>query len=289
MREGSNATVSVQLSNDSIEGRVNTLVQDGRFYFQAGKYDEAEAKFKEALKLAPANVPASQYVKLIVEKHALQSSDQPSAVLRTRSYAVSRAFFGELEHATGESFGPVGPGYEASRRFWPNERPWNRRPASISPRRGWISTSVPGKTVTFNTSSLTVRATPSDLDAILPLMRTLNQTPSATDNLEALETRTFRVDPNIFRQGLESARAFKLTPNGQRVVQPAATSTNKNAPMEEQIRELFRNAGVGLDSDNSGTVVIWNGNRGTLTVRATPQDLDLIEAAIQIINAPAPR
>jgi type II secretory pathway component GspD/PulD (secretin)/tetratricopeptide (TPR) repeat protein len=53
--------------------RVNTLVQDGRFFYEAGKYDEADDRFKQALKLDPANTAASQYTALILEKRDLNT------------------------------------------------------------------------------------------------------------------------------------------------------------------------------------------------------------------------
>ena len=54
-----------QSASESNQVEVNTLVQDGKFYFEASKYDEAEARFKQALKLDPANAVAAQYLALI--------------------------------------------------------------------------------------------------------------------------------------------------------------------------------------------------------------------------------
>ena len=53
------------------------------------------------------------------------------------------------------------------------------------------------------------------------------------------------------------------------------------------VRNYFLAAGVNL-STNLGKVVIFNDRKGTLTVRATAEDLDLIEAAIQTLNTSPP-
>jgi general secretion pathway protein D len=53
------------------------------------------------------------------------------------------------------------------------------------------------------------------------------------------------------------------------------------------VRSYFTSAGVDL-STNSGKVVIFNDRKGTLTIRATAEDLDLIEAAIQTLNTSPP-
>ena len=52
----------------SNEVQVATLVQDGKFLYEAGKYDEADVKLKQALAMDPANLPAYQYMRLITEK-----------------------------------------------------------------------------------------------------------------------------------------------------------------------------------------------------------------------------
>ena len=51
------------------------------------------------------------------------------------------------------------------------------------------------------------------------------------------------------------------------------------------VRAFFLQAGVAL---NTNTVVVFNDRKGTLTVRATSQDLDLIEAAIETLNSSPP-
>ena len=50
------------------EINVATTVQDGKLLYEAGRLDEAEATLKEALRLDPGNVAATQYLKLVEER-----------------------------------------------------------------------------------------------------------------------------------------------------------------------------------------------------------------------------
>ena len=63
--DGSNLLIRLPSGSKSNQVQVNTLIQDGKFYFEANKYSEAEARFKEALKLDPMNLAAAQYIVLI--------------------------------------------------------------------------------------------------------------------------------------------------------------------------------------------------------------------------------
>jgi len=58
------------------------------------------------------------------------------------------------------------------------------------------------------------------------------------------------------------------------------------------VRQFFSAAGVDLNTNNPanvGKAVFWNDRKGTLTVRSTSQDLDMIEAAIQTLNQAPPQ
>ncbi len=52
-----------------------TLLQEGKFLYESGRYDEAADKFKEASAIGPDNLPSSQYLHLVAEK--LQPSRKP--------------------------------------------------------------------------------------------------------------------------------------------------------------------------------------------------------------------
>jgi general secretion pathway protein D len=164
----------------------------------------------------------------------------------------------------------------------------------------------------------------------------------------ALYTRTFKVDPNTFYQGLESVGALAFgnaggTGGGQggggggggrgggggggqggqggesggtmipRVF-PAGggggggqggqggggggggirfvTTTNSTDSVQGAVRAFFTAAGVNLDPANpanAGKAVFFNDRKGILFVRATLQDLDIIDAAIQTLNVTPPQ
>ena len=126
-----------------------------------------------------------------------------------------------------------------------------------------------------------------------------------TNEPTPLEIRTFKVDPNIFIQGLQGVVGVPVAGGVGGGVSPTAgqvsvtggggigagngiqyvTGSDSTAVIGQAIRAFFNAAGVVL---NSNAVVFFNDRKGTLTVRATSQDLDLIEQAIATINTPQP-
>jgi beta-lactamase regulating signal transducer with metallopeptidase domain/tetratricopeptide (TPR) repeat protein len=98
---------------------------------------------------------------------------------------------------------------------------------------------------------------------------------SAPDNSTNLYIRRFKVDPSTFYQGLESAGVLSTS---NLVAQPR---TNVMNGVTIAVKKFFANFNVNLDLPKS---VFFNDREGTLLVRATTQDLDLIEAAIQTLN-----
>jgi type II secretory pathway component GspD/PulD (secretin)/tetratricopeptide (TPR) repeat protein len=68
------------------------------------------------------------------------------------------------------------------------------------------------------------------------------------------------------------------------------TSTNNTADVSQAARAYFEGLGVSLDPvANPGKSVFFNDRQGMLLVRATMQDLDIIEAAIQVLNIVPPQ
>jgi beta-lactamase regulating signal transducer with metallopeptidase domain/type II secretory pathway component GspD/PulD (secretin) len=138
---------------------------------------------------------------------------------------------------------------------------------------------------------LLVRGTPQELDAIEQTVSELNgfssrklkesansgtimdkasSTPAETGHSTNLETRTFKVDPRTFYSGLESAGALSFG------------STN----ISLAAKQFFTKLGLNLDPPKS---VFFNDRLGVLFVRATGQDLDTVEKAIQVLNMTAPQ
>ena len=138
---------------------------------------------------------------------------------------------------------------------------------------------------------LLVRGTPQELDAVEQTVRELNgfpsrkpredansgtimdkasSTPAEIDHSTNLETRTFKVDPRTFYSGLESAGALSFG------------STN----ISLAAKQFFTKLGLNLDPPKS---VFFNDRLGVLFVRATEQDLDTVEQAIQVLNMRPPQ
>jgi beta-lactamase regulating signal transducer with metallopeptidase domain len=100
-----------------------------------------------------------------------------------------------------------------------------------------------------------------------------------TNQLPPLEIRTFHVDPKVFIQRLRSALGNYYLGD--------TYSSGTNAMMAATIRMYFALVGVDL-STKPGEVIIFNEVKGTLTVRATSQNLDKIEAALGTLMNSAP-
>jgi type II secretory pathway component GspD/PulD (secretin) len=107
------------------------------------------------------------------------------------------------------------------------------------------------------------------------------------------------VDPKTFQQCLQSVvgvpfGAASGTNGAGGIGDPGSNfrfvtgSSNTTDVLSSLIRQFFTAAGVDI-STNTGKTFIWNERKGTLTVRATTQDLDLIEAAIGTLNQPLPQ
>jgi hypothetical protein len=97
-----------------------------------------------------------------------------------------------------------------------------------------------------------------------------------------LHTRWFKIDPNTFMANLSgSMRMAGSRTNG--AVKSKATGSDL---LLEDIRRYLEQAGVDLQPPKS---VIYSDTRGMLMARASLQDLDLIEKAVQVLNMSRPQ
>ena len=106
------------------------------------------------------------------------------------------------------------------------------------------------------------------------------------NQLPPLSSRRFKINTNTFFQGLAKAEGISAT---SRQSQPGATTlskTNSMAAIQSRVMAFFRTEGVNLDPPKS---VFYGDRDGTLWVRATVEDLDIIEAAIQTLNTAPPQ
>lgn len=291
------------------------LVQDARLLIEAKQWNEAQAALQQAIKQDPRNEAARFYLHLVQDARDGQTTNQgkaiPASALNTRANPVPtnndrRRIYGKLESLRlglvdwngvplGEVVGrlseetrkrdPEGQGI----RFSTTE---NRVTASgiVDPTSGLPIASWP--TNSTDLSSISIRIAPAlhdvrladALDAIVagadrPLKYSVLDSgvvfsPRIGKEPVPLFVRaSFKVDDNIFLAGLRSATGL------------AATSELNSPALLNTLRDFLAKLGVDLSPPKS---VFFNDRAGVLMVRATQQDLDIVEKAVQQLNATPP-
>ncbi|MCX8109135.1 MAG: tetratricopeptide repeat protein, partial [Verrucomicrobiae bacterium] len=69
-----------------------TLTQDGKLLYEAGKYDEAEARLKQAAKLDPDNAAAFYYLRLVEEARYEQEARKREISIKNKIVEVEKAW-----------------------------------------------------------------------------------------------------------------------------------------------------------------------------------------------------
>lgn len=100
-----------------------------------------------------------------------------------------------------------------------------------------------------------------------------------------LETRTFRVDPDTFYQGMENASGSSVErTTNHPLVGPGVrflARTNDLSVVNIAARDYFEAAGVKLEPPK---MLYFNDRTGMLLVKATPEDLSKIQRAVETLN-----
>jgi len=123
------------------------------------------------------------------------------------------------------------------------------------------------------------------------------ETKSAEDKADAgkLVTQVVPVDPKALEQGLQyvtgltvggmglSSGAPSRPEEGVRVV----TRTNDMSIVQTAVRDFFETMGIDLHG-RDGKTIFYNDRDGTLLVRATPEDVDVIKSAVEVLNTAPP-
>ena len=78
-------TADANATNQTNRVDLATLVKDGKFYFEANRLDEAEAKLTRAIQLDPSSVAANYYLRLVKERR------QSDAATRRSEFAAANA------------------------------------------------------------------------------------------------------------------------------------------------------------------------------------------------------
>jgi general secretion pathway protein D len=118
-----------------------------------------------------------------------------------------------------------------------------------------------------------------------------------------LHTRWFRIDPNTFRRSVSESATKNMdqaikeaisappvladSPSPGKVYRTSVTPTGQQEQVNSEARRFFTKAGV--DFTVPGKSLVHNERLGQIVVRATLQDLDIIEQALQKLNTPPPQ
>ena len=302
-----------------------TLVQDARVLLEAGKWDEAEARLLRAGKLDPENLSVTHYLDLIQESRAADAvrsaSQAPNNYMRTNLVSTSKGrekIKTKLNRIVIDSVKsdelPLSavitllskasvdrdPDREGIN-FMFDHNPLNT--GRINPATGLPLPAQPGD---LDIGEIPIRIMPElrnlTLAQVLDAVVTSASTPirySIEDyavmfalkvpETEQLFTRTFHIDPNTFMRALANAPVIKTgnakTTGGLSVTNAAASTTNQQAALID----FFQAAGVDLSSNAvPPRSVFWNDRKGTLLIRASASELEMVAQAMEIMNEQPP-
>jgi tetratricopeptide (TPR) repeat protein len=256
------------------------LIRDGKLLYEAGKLNEAEARFTQALQQDPGEQAAYYYLNLIKEtrrnkeRRGLRntSSGRQRIVSKLANLRLETVQFdgATLREAVttlsseAKRLDPAGVGINFI----------------LNPGSGKDADARSLQDVKIGlVSPLTNVSLADTLDALVktaeqPIKYSVEDYAIVfsfrTAEAPALYTRLIKVDPNTFEAGLRSAL---------RQPQPDAQDTIS------LLRQFLASINVDLAPPKS---IFWNEREGTIMVRATLQDLDTIETAVLVLNiAPA--
>lgn len=88
-----------EAGRETVERRAGTIVQEGKFLFESGQFDEAEAKLKEALKSDPNNYAAAYYSSLVKEQRDANATLSRTIQAQDRLSQVDKAWDSSAERA----------------------------------------------------------------------------------------------------------------------------------------------------------------------------------------------
>ncbi|MGA9779840.1 MAG: M56 family metallopeptidase [Limisphaerales bacterium] len=271
----------------------NGLVRDAKVLFEMGKFDEAEERLKSALTLEPENQAAQYYMNLVQACKANRRTGmiQNSAARRNILDKLNRIQLDQFgpnirwplkevvrelnQMATGLASGKSGIHFFTAENF-DGHQPMidsnTRLPAKDSGTKGMDINSI---IVTIDPPLRSVTMA-EVLDAIVlsadkPIQYSVSDEGIVfSPKMEAprLFSRTFQMDAHGFPDALRNITGLQ---------------TNSVSTMAQS---LFSKCGVDLKPPES---VFYNDRLGLLFVRATMQDLDTIERALQALNQTAPQ
>jgi general secretion pathway protein D len=297
--------------------KAGMLTQDGKLLYEMGKLDEAEAKLKLALKEDPNNQATLYYLDLLSKAKSARSGQinrgllpvpNPSSrtnLLRTsqgRQAIVTKLDRIKLDRVSFDSR----PLREVVRSL--ADETQKRDPDKLSvniiiesvgraqvppeasldpltglPKAGTAAGPLDASTIPITINPPLTNARLADvLEAIVkvarqPIKYSIQEygvvfSARTGEEPPPLYIRGFKVDPNTLLAGLQTEPGLSLT-NGPGAIVPG-------------LRDFLARAGVKLEPPKS---IYYNDRQGSLMVRATLQDLDIVEQKIAVLNTPPPQ
>ena len=101
-----------------------------------------------------------------------------------------------------------------------------------------------------------------------------------------LYTRTFKLDPNTFLQGLDLNEGDSRTGTGNTFIQ--AEGENRLTAVQEAVREFFESAGIDFSTigkpGGPQKAIFFNDRTGVLMARLPLEELEIVQRALQRLN-----
>jgi type II secretory pathway component GspD/PulD (secretin)/beta-lactamase regulating signal transducer with metallopeptidase domain len=269
--------------------KASTLVQDGKLLYEMGKLDEAEGKLKLAMENDPHDEAALYYLNLVSvakfdgaanlhqrpEEAAVNEAVYRQANRITLRQRLADARGAQDRHALASAAKLYDDAWELVLRIG----------SGVDAER---YQTIAGLTAVRMELARAAQARGDYKEARTQVDDVLRVDPTSAVAIEfvfstkpaqespPLHVRTFKVDPNTLLEGLHLSK---------RQVETSSRDVATRA-----LRDCFARAGVDLDPyRNPAKAVFFNDRQGMVVVRATLQDLDIIEALIPMLNYAPPQ
>jgi beta-lactamase regulating signal transducer with metallopeptidase domain len=282
---------------------IRTLVQDGKLLFELGKWDDAEAKLKQAVKLDPSNQAAYYYLNLVHERRDNESLNQrdslpqPNPSLRTNVIWTGRGrqiIESKLHRIRLDTLGSSGLPLSEVLRDLNNEAkqrdPEKRGINFIYNGNLDAATGLPIPAaadigaISINIDPPITNVTLADaLDAIVkvaeqPIKYSIQDyavvfSAKGKDEPPPFYTRNFKVDPKTFTQKL-------------RAIVGTNTPAGTQRPFPSDVFKTFMYS-LGIDWEHPpGKKFFYTVGEGCLMVRSTLADVDTVQQAVDALDSP---
>jgi type II secretory pathway component GspD/PulD (secretin)/beta-lactamase regulating signal transducer with metallopeptidase domain len=296
--------------------KAHTLVKDGKLLYEMGKLDEAEAKFEEAISIDPQNQAAAYYLSLVKEArqkttgglgqwlstpapHAQTNLIKRQTIvhmldnIRLDQVAFDATPLREVLRFLGDESRKGDPGQRGINFILnQNTDSGTSAAAAILGPDGRPLPPGPAEQVDLSSIAINLKYPLTNirladvLDAIVkvadrPIKYSIEDygvvfSAKPVQETPPLYLRTFKVDPRTMLDCLHLSKR--------------QVETSIRDVVTQALRDCFARAGVDLDPyRNPAKAVFFNDRQGMVVVRATLQDLDIIEATIQVLNSAPPQ